>query len=143
MCCATPLARRGGQSRGPQATPLEEGGGEPGATPPLSPHSPPSGPRDAGDGPRGRRSLPPQGQVKPPPHPPPPPPQKKKSRGAQEGNAAKPVRHAPPRCHLAAPTETTTGRRTRASTQGRHAAHTRGHHANMNRGSMETRPSMN
>ena len=46
---ATPPVMRGGQGRGPQATPPEEDGGEPRRDPPPPPTSPPSVPRDAGD----------------------------------------------------------------------------------------------
>ena len=137
--CAAPRrpqwggARAGGHRPHPRRRLL----GNHGATvPPSPPHSPPSGARDAGDGPSGRQpSTPPRpGEVLAPP---------RESRGARKGNSAQQVRHAPPRCHPHASPETMTGRRTRASTRGRDADHTWGQQANTNRSSMEATPSMN
>ena len=130
---------KGGLGRGPQATPLEVDGEESRRDPPplpLSPHSPPSGPTDAGDGPRGRRpSTPPEAggkSIRPP-----------KGPRRPGWDAAEALRHAPPRPHPPAPTGAATGKRTRASAQGRHTDHARDQHANTNQSSMEATPSMN
>ena len=127
---ATRLAMKGGLGRGPQTTPLEGGSEEPRRDPPP-PSSPPLPPRQPARfpetdwGARGKSPLPLKGPRRP------------------GGNAAKPVLHAPQRPCRPAPTETATGRRTRASTQGRHTDHTRDQQLNTNWSSMEATPSMN
>ena len=92
---ATPPAMKGGQGQGAQTTPPEKGGEEPGHDPPSSPLPPlppfrPAGCRSwATEAPA---PIPPQRPGGSPPSP-------RRGPGARGGNAAKPVRHAPPRPH--------------------------------------------